>query len=166
MSHPYDVVTIVLGNADLVDVRDFVAPIENSGLRRYVYEPPKVPMGLDDWPDLQTMILTQKRVVIFMDYKADQNQVPYILDEFSQVWETPFSPTDVNFPCTVQRPPDLPEDAARNRMYIANHNLNLEVTIGTFSLLIPNYAELNETNGVNGTGSVGLAANNCISMLA
>ena len=27
-----------------------------------------------------------------MDYKADQARVPYVLDQFSQLWKTPFSP--------------------------------------------------------------------------
>lgn len=161
--HPYDVITILLGNADYVDVENFVDPIQNSGLGRFAYEPPQVPMALDDWPTLSQMILTQKRVVFFMDYQANQTKVPYILDEFSQLWETPFSPTDPSFPCTVQRPPNLSSRDARNRMYMANHNLNTEVSIGSFDLLIPNTALLNVTNNVTGSSSLGLAANECTS---
>ena len=72
-------------------------------------------MGINDWPTLGYMILTGKRVVIFMDYEANQTAVPWILDEFSQMWETPFDPTNRSFPCTVQRPPDLNRQAAQNR---------------------------------------------------
>ena len=102
-----------------------------------------------------------KRAVIFMDYNANQTEVPYILDEFSQMWETPFSPTNQSFPCTQQRPPGLSVQAAENRMYMANHNLNTEISLAGTSLLVPTTALINQTNALNGSGSLGLMANNC-----
>lgn len=113
------------------------------------------------WPTLGQMILTQKRVVIFMDYKADQDTVPYILDQFSQLWETPFSPQNRSFPCTQERPPGLSRDAALERMYMANHNLNTEIAIAGSSILVPTVALINETNAVEGFGSLGAMADNC-----
>ena len=107
------------------------------------------------------MILLRKRVVIFMDYNANQTQVPYILDEFSQMWETPFSPTNRSFPCTQERPPGINRTQAEQRMYMANHNLNTEISLAGTSLLVPSSPLINETNAVNGTGSLGLMANNC-----
>ena len=159
--HYFDVVTLLIGNADFRPVTDYVAPLESSGLSKYAYIPPKVPMNGTEWPELQEMILVSKRIVIFMDYNTDQNEVPYILDQFSQVWETPFSPTDRNFPCTVQRPPDLSDEDAGRRMYMANHNLNTEITAFGTSLLVPTTTLLNETNAVNGTGSLGAMADDC-----
>ena len=159
--HPYDVLTLLIGNADFIDVGNYTAPLEDSGLARYAYEPPQVPMDLDTWPTLSEMILTQKRVVIFIDYKANQTLVPYILDEFSQMWETPFSPTNRSFPCTQQRPPGLGRSDGEKRMYMANHNLNIEISLAGTSLLIPNVALTNETNAVEGFGSLGLMANDC-----
>lgn len=108
------------------------------------------------------MIITGKRVVIFMDYNANQGQVPYILDQFSQLWETPFSPTDITFPCTVDRPPGLEPADARNRMYMANHNLNLPVTLLGATILVPNIVYINQTNGVSGLGSLGRMADDCL----
>lgn len=160
-THPYDVVTILVGNGDLVDVGNFTAPIENSGLARYAYIPSQIPLGVKDWPTLSELILTGKRAVIFMDYKANQKAVPYILDEFSQMWETPFSPTDRSFPCTVQRPPGINATQAADRLYMANHNLNIKVTLAGNSILVPNTVLLNETNNVTGFGSLGLMADNC-----
>ncbi|KAF2461259.1 PLC-like phosphodiesterase [Lineolata rhizophorae] len=160
-THPYDVITILLGNHDQVDVSLFTGPIQNAGLSRYLYTPPQIPMGLDDWPTLSDMILTQKRVVFFMDYKANQTKVPYILDEFSQLWETPFSPTDPDFPCTVQRPPDLSDEKARDRLYMANHNLNVEVSFSGETLLIPDTANIVDTNAVNGSSSLGAMTDEC-----
>jgi hypothetical protein len=119
------------------------------------------------------MILSGKRVVLFMDYNANQTAVPYILDQFSHIWETPFSPTDRNFPCTVQRPPRLMEHKERAKaefMYLANHNLNTAVDIsallgsasGNEELLIPNTAQINETNGQFDTfGQLQAMSQNC-----
>lgn len=159
--NPYDVVTFIIGNYDYVSPANFTTPIYNSGLKDLIYTPTKVPMGLDDWPTLSEMILRQKRAVFFMDYQANQTAYPWLMDEFSQVWETPFSPTDPTFPCTQQRPPGLSVTAAKNRMYMANHNLNLQLNLGSLSLLIPNTASIDETNAVNGSGSLGAMAREC-----
>ncbi|KKK27308.1 hypothetical protein ARAM_006717, partial [Aspergillus rambellii] len=159
--HPYDVVTILIGNYDYVNPGNFTAPIENSGLMDLVWTPPMIPMGLEDWPTLGNMIISGKRVLVFMDYQANQTAIPWLMDEFSQMWETPFSPTDRNFPCTEQRPPNLSEKDAKERMYMANHNLNLQIDIANINLLIPNTALLNETNADTGYGSLGWMADNC-----
>jgi hypothetical protein len=161
--HPFDVLTILIGNGDISPVEDFIDPIQNSGLSQYLYIPPQVPMGLDDWPTLSQMILTKKRVVLFMDYNANQTSVPYILDQFSQLWETPFDPTNRSFPCTVDRPPNLDRQAAKERMYLVNHNLNVQLTFGDTSFLTPNTGALNVTNNVSaaGEGSLGWNAANC-----
>ncbi|KAE8147915.1 PLC-like phosphodiesterase [Aspergillus avenaceus] len=160
-ANPYDVITILMGNSDYVDPGNFTGPIQNSGLMDMVYTPSKIPMALDDWPTLSTLILSGKRAVMFLDYQANQTAYPWLMDEFSQLWETPFSPTDRDFPCDVQRPPDLAPNDAKNRMYMANHNLNLQVNMLNLDLLIPNTAELNVTNAVSGYGSLGVMARNC-----
>ncbi|KAI6090027.1 PLC-like phosphodiesterase [Hypoxylon rubiginosum] len=160
-SHPYDVVTILLGNGNY-SVPSLYAPyIEQTGITRYAYTPPYIPMTLDDWPTLSEMVLRGQRVVMFMDYMANQTAYPWLLDEFSQLWETPFDPTDQSFPCTVQRPPNLADADAKNRMYMINHNLNIELSILGTDMLVPARTELNVTNNVTGTGSLGLSANNC-----
>ncbi|KAF4624332.1 hypothetical protein G7Y89_g13840 [Cudoniella acicularis] len=160
-SHPYDVVTILLENGNYSTVQSYVPFIESTGLVQFAYEPPKIPMGINDWPTLASMILTGKRIVMFMDYEANQTAVPWILDEFSQMWETPFDPTNRSFPCTVQRPPDLNEGDTKNRLYMTNHNLNYDINILGNSLLVPNIPLLNVTNNVTGFGSLGLSAQQC-----
>ncbi|OBT65272.1 hypothetical protein VE03_04653 [Pseudogymnoascus sp. 23342-1-I1] len=159
--HPYDVITILIGNAGYLPVSTYTPAITDSGLLPYVYTPPKTDMALSDWPTLSSMIITSSRVVIFMDYDADQATVPYILDEFTYMWETPFDPVDRAFPCTVQRPPDLATATAKNRMYIANHNLNTELELLGNTLLVPTQPLLGETNAASGYGSLGLAASQC-----
>jgi len=170
-AHPYDVVTILLGNGDyqltgddgkpLVTSANFLEPITNAGLLSYIYQPPKNSMTLDDWPTLAEMILSQKRVVFFIDYNFDYDAVPWMLWEFQSMWETPYSPTDPNFPCTVGRPENLNQKNTDDWLYMANHNLNVEVSIAGSSLLIPNSVALNVTNGVTGDGSLGNMTREC-----
>lgn len=162
-ANPYEVLTMLLGNSDQVDVNLYRAPFENSGLAKYAYTPPQIPMAIDDWPTLGQMILTQKRLVVFMDYAANQTAVPWILDEFSQMWETPFSPTDAAFPCTTQRPPGLNRNQSLERMYLANHNLNLQVSVLGLDLLVPNTGVINTTNSdsLSNTSSLATMADTC-----
>lgn len=173
-SHPFDVITIIFGNFDwqdedsdgnrLVTAADFADPIEKSGLAQYIYQPPKTAMTLDDWPTLGEMILNQKRVVTFIDYNPDTEKVPYMLWEFYNIWETPFSPTNPDFPCVLGRPEGVSNDTMKNMMYMANHNLNAEINFGGFSVLVPNTAQIEQTNGVEGHGSLGLASQQCAGM--
>lgn len=160
-SHPYDVVTLLFSNSNRVEPRYFADALRSAGLERFIYSPPKTKMTLDEWPTLGELILNGKRVVVFMDYGADQSEVPYILDEFAYMWETPFSPTDTSFPCTVGRPPGLSENQSRNMLYLANHNLNVRFMLGPASFLLPNTVEIDQTNGINGTASLGLATERC-----
>ncbi|KAH8730204.1 PLC-like phosphodiesterase [Phaeosphaeriaceae sp. PMI808] len=170
-THPFDVITIVFGNYDwaqkdsngdpLVTSVDYDAPIRSSGLINYIYQPPKTAMGINDWPTLGQMILSQKRVVTFIDYNFDTANVPYMLWQFYSVWETPFSPTDLDFPCTIGRPEGISDEQAKNMMYLANHNLNAEIAIGGMSILVPNTAQINEANAASGKGSLGLMTNQC-----
>jgi len=159
--HPYDVVTVLLGNGNYSRPEQYVPYIESTGILRYVYTPPKIPMARDDWPTLAEMILTGQRVVMYLDYDTNQTAFPWLMDEFSQIWETPFDPIDQAFPCTVQRPPNLSPEDIRKRMYIMNHNLNVEVSLLGSNILVPAVTQLNVTNGATGFGSMGLAANNC-----
>jgi hypothetical protein len=174
--NPFEVITIIFGNynwADkdsngdaLVTAVDFDAPIRSSGLIDHTYQPPKTAMTIDDWPTLGQMILSRKRVVTFIDYNQDTANVPYMLWQYLSVWETPFSPTDFDFPCTIGRPEGISDEQAKNMMYLANHNLNTEIAIGGISLLVPNTAQINQTNAVTGEGSVGLMSRQCAGTLS
>lgn len=162
-NNPYDVVTLLIVNSNYANVTAFESAFQNSGILDYIYLPSRRPMRLGDWPTLQDMILTNSRAVVFMDYNADASLVPYILDEFSNMWETPFSPTDRNFPCSQQRPPDLSTEDARNEyLYLANHNLNVQIDLGSNSILIPNFADLDLVNANNDSiASLESMANRC-----
>src|ERR1700759_1158065 len=74
--HSREVVTLFLTNPDNQDLSIFTGPIQQSGLRDFLYEPYKVPMTVEDWPTLSEMIETNRRVVLFLDYNANQTEVP------------------------------------------------------------------------------------------
>jgi len=160
-AHPYDVVTILLGNGNYSQPSLYAPYIQRTGILKYTYEAPYLPMRLDDWPTLENLILRGKRVIMFMDYNANQQEYPWLLDQFAQMWESPFDPQDRDFPCTVQRPPNLSEEDAKDRLYLVNHNLNVEFNVFGASLLVPAVSLLNETNSATGYGSLGVTANQC-----
>ena len=162
--NPFEVISILIGNGDFVDVEKFVEPLENSGIAGMAYTPsPNTGLQFNQWPTLGDLILKGKRVIIYMDYKANQTQVPYILDEFRYMWETPFSPTDANFPCTVDRPPGMTNDGGM--LYMANHNLNTNLSVFGQTILIPDKVNLDRTNQASGYGSLGLSAEQCTGII-
>ena len=90
------------------------------------------------------MIDSGKRVVVFMDAGADSDRsVPYILPEFPNVWETPFSVTDEDFPCSVDRISG--PLSAEEHMYLINHSLNVEI----IGIILPDRVQASQTNSVN-----------------
>lgn len=155
-----------MGNSDLIAPQNYTGPITSSGLLSYVYTPPTVPMSIQQWPTLSDMILRGTRAVVMLDYQANQTAIPWLLDEFAQMFETPFSPTDDTFPCTAQRPPADSSAALprSNRMYMANHNLNVQISLAGVSLLTPAFPLLERTNADSGFGSLGRMARNCTTM--
>ena len=151
-----EVITILLGNEDFIEPGNYTAPVTNAGLLDYIYIPPTQPMDIDDWPTLGSMILSNKRVVMMLAYDANQKKVPWLLDMWSYQWQTPFSPTNVSFPCTVQRPPGQDRNVSARRLMLANHNLNVQLKLAGLDILIPNSAVIDNTNA--NTTDVGTAS--------
>nr|OQO21227.1 hypothetical protein B0A51_09310 [Rachicladosporium sp. CCFEE 5018] len=170
--HPYEVLTMLIVNSDFTDVENYVPAIQNSGIERYLYIPPVTPMYREQWPTLGELILQGKRMIMFMDYDADVARVPYILDEFTHMTETAFSPQVADFRnCSIQRPPNLNQTLARTSlMNLVNQNLNTAVDLGallgtdsTDAILISNTADINTTNGqLDMEGQLGNRANLCV----
>lgn len=159
-ANPNEVLTLLLTNGDYVDVGNFSASFEAAGLDTYCYVPPTSPdvLPIDEWPTLQEMIDNGTRLVTFLDYDADMSVVPYILDEFSYYFETPYDVTDATFDdCSINRPSGASADG---RMYIVNHFLDLDI----LDIDIPDKAAAAQTNAVSGTGSIGAQASLCESL--
>ena len=96
-AHPSEVVTMVIGNFDSLAPTNFTQPMIDSELMDLVYQPSSQSMELEDWPTLGAMIDINTRLVVMLDYGADDS-VPWLMHRFEVMWETPFSPTDNSFP--------------------------------------------------------------------
>jgi len=156
-ANPNDVVTILLVNSDDIDVSQFGAAYAAAGLDTLSYNPGTAALTLSQWPTLGQMIDQGTRVVTFMDAGADFNTVPYIIDEFSNMWETAFDVTST-FDCAVNR---THGDSTTQLMTI-NHFLDIFSSIGSVVLDTPNKGALATTNAASGTGSLGAQAGECV----
>ncbi|BGP39161.1 hypothetical protein JCM10449v2_003099 [Rhodotorula kratochvilovae] len=157
-ANPNEVVTILMVNTEGVAPSVWAQSYTDSGLASYVYTPSSTPVAYDAWPTYQELISAGTRVVSFLAQNADTSSVPYLLDEFTNVWETPYDQTDNAFPCTVDRV----TGSAEGKMYLMNHFLDVNTTILGQTFAVPAEAELEQTNAVSGTGSLGAQASECL----
>lgn len=156
-ANPNEVLTVLLVNGDNVPISMFDDAYTNSGLKSYAYTPPTSPIAIEAWPTLQELITAGTRLVAFLDAGANAS-VPYILDEFTYFFETPYDTTDSTFPeCTIDRPPGATADG---RMYIVNHFLDLDLD----GIDIPDSPAESTTNAATGVGSIGAQADLCIGL--
>ncbi|MCJ1390804.1 hypothetical protein MMC18_003665 [Xylographa bjoerkii] len=161
-ANPNEVLMLLLTNGDNVDVSMFDVAFSSSGIKPYAFVPASSPgvLAIDAWPTLQQLILAGTRLVMFLDYGASPSTYPYILDEFSYFFETPYDTTEPTFPeCTIDRPPGA---SAAGRMYIVNHFLDLDI----FGILIPDNAADRQTNAAMGSGSIGAQVGICEGLYA
>jgi len=89
-SNPNEVITLLLVNSNGIAPSVWAQSYTDSGLASYVYTPPSVPVAYNEWPTLQSLISANTRVVSFLAQQADVSSVPYLLDEFTNIWETPY----------------------------------------------------------------------------
>ena len=66
--NPNEVVTLLITNGDSVGIGNFSEAFVGSGISTYAYVPPGSPnvLGIDEWPTLQEMINSGKRLVAFL----------------------------------------------------------------------------------------------------
>ncbi|KAJ6150890.1 PLC-like phosphodiesterase [Penicillium chermesinum] len=96
------------------------------------------------------------------DYRYTPSKIPMALHDWPVLADLILHQT--RLPLHGAASPGLSHKDALNRMYMANHNLNVDLSLGSFNILIPNTAVINETNAVNGTGSLGAMARECTAM--
>ena len=157
--NPTALLTLILSNGDNVDVSMFDDAFESSGLKQYTFVPSTSPdpLGLGAWPTLGEMISNGNRLVTFLDYGADENKVPYILDQYKYFFETPYDVTDPKYnQCSINRPPGASPDG---RMYLVNHFLDKKLVS---DLVVPDNGADSRTNAANGPGSIGAQVNLCV----
>jgi len=160
-ANPNEVLTLLFTNPEGQDVQTVWDPIfKSAGMDQLAFVPATTPnpIAQSAWPTLGEMIDSGKRVVVFMDASVDMTRVPYILDEFQFVWETPFDSTDASFPCTVDRISG--PLAQTDHLNLVNHFLD-KALFGINSVLLPDKSDASTTNSVdsilaNAAGCAGL----------
>lgn len=155
--NPNDVVTILIVNIDNLPASQYASVYVAAGVDQMSYSPSNASLSASSWPTLNSMITAGTRLVTFMDNAANFASVPYIIDEFTNVWETAFDITNIAlFDCTVNRSKADPTTS----MFLINHFLDTS----TLGILVPDVANANVTNAVSGSGSLGQEVSACLSL--
>ncbi|KAK1828437.1 PLC-like phosphodiesterase [Podospora conica] len=163
-ANPNDVVTLLLVNSDNTPMSTFGTHFETSGISKYGYVPSSAPPPF--WPTLQQLITANTRLVTFLASGTPSPAHPYLLDEFSYVFETPFDVRSLSgFNCTLDRPSNLRTTGAASAVQagllpLMNH---FAYTVITGDITVPNVADIETTNGPSTTvtGALGLHAQAC-----
>ena len=107
-------------NIDNLPATTFGSAFETAGLSAYAWSPPSSTIGFTSWPTLGSLIDAKTNVVVFMDNTASFEQVPYIIDEFSNMFEDAYGVTDQSFGCAVNRTNGDPG----SQLMLVNHYLD------------------------------------------
>ncbi|KAF9362642.1 hypothetical protein BGX34_005755 [Mortierella sp. NVP85] len=137
--NPNEVITIIYENGDNLKPAVFKSVYAAAGVEKYSYAHPA---GNGAWPTLTQMISTGKRLVSFVDKGADAS-VPWLMAEFSYVFETPYNILkDQPYPCTIDRPKDQ-----KRPLYVLNHFIQGQFGGDGQKISIPQPGAANKTNG-------------------
>lgn len=155
--NPNDVVTILLVNSDDESAATFGSVFEASGISTYGYTPSDTTGPIATWPTLQTMITANTRLVSFVASITYDATYPYLMPEFSYVFETAYGVTSMSgFNCTLSRPTSVSSSAtgvAAGYMGLLNHFLD---TAMAFGITVPDVTDIATTNSdsTNVTGGL------------
>lgn len=136
-SNTNEVVTILLVNGASASVQELAQQYEAAGITTSLaYTPSGSDAQSQEWPTLQSMIDSGKRLVNFVDYIGDNSDAPYIMPEFSYIFENPYDVTSASgFVCGINRPPSengstLTQVIAQGVMPLMNHFLYQDIGLG------------------------------------
>ncbi|KAF2670942.1 hypothetical protein BT63DRAFT_361496, partial [Microthyrium microscopicum] len=161
-----EVVTLLLVNGGGIEATILDSAYKNSGIAKYTFTPSftSAPV-LSSWPDLNSFVSSNKRLITFVDSLPSGNTgASYLLPEFSYIFENAYEITSpTGFTCAPARPPTISTTAqaqSSNMMFLQNHFLGTALGAG---IVIPNMNASSNTNGpdANVTGSLGAAAKEC-----
>ncbi|KAG6832540.1 hypothetical protein H0H92_000169 [Tricholoma furcatifolium] len=156
-ANPNEVVSLLIVNIDNAPVSTYGTVYAAAGVDTYSYAPASSPIQASAWPTLGSMIDSGTRLVTFLDNQANLSSVPYILDEFTNVWETAYDVTNATlFDCAVNRT----QGDTTTQMYLINHFLD-QLVLGE---PVPDISEANVTNAATGAGSLGAQVDTCTSV--
>jgi hypothetical protein len=156
-------------NSDSATASDLKGEFAAANIEEYAYTPPSTTTASTQWPTLNELISNGTRMISFVASldPASNTVAPYLLDEFTFIFETPYQITaPTNFSCTPDRPTvvqgDIQGATGSGRLSFMNHFL---YSVEAFGIEEPDSVNVTITNGPSGTGigNLGDAAANCSS---
>lgn len=165
-ANPNDVVSVLIVNSDNNNSTTLGGIFNASGITDYAYTPSQN-KGPVTWPTLGDMISQNKRLVAWIASldPASNTDAPFLLDEFSFIFENQYDVTDASqFSCDSNRPSSDTAGALSSGMLpLTNHFLDDNVL--DTGIDVPSVENADNTNADSGnTGNFGDAANNCTSV--
>lgn len=163
--NPNDVVTILLVNSDNNDASDLGSVFDSSGISKYAYTQTSTSAPVS-WPTLQSLISANTRLITFIaSLPSGNSAAPYLLDEFTYVFENPYDVTSAsNFSCMPNRPSTLGGSISAaessNMMFLMNHFLDNAESLG-IETPDPDAAGTTNSPDTTLTGSLGQSAAQC-----
>ncbi|ORY80853.1 PLC-like phosphodiesterase [Protomyces lactucae-debilis] len=146
--NPTEVITILWVNADNMPAANWAKAYESSGLKQYSYVP--TTESVTSWPTLQQLIDKKTTVINFITSQQDFANFPYLMHEWSNVWETPYENLDYKkFTCELDR------GSSASGLYMANHFVYKERTILGLTIDSPDTANLANTNSLDSVNDHG-----------
>ncbi|KAJ8083743.1 hypothetical protein AAF712_000676 [Marasmius tenuissimus] len=156
--NPNEVLTLLIVNIQNLPASRYDTVFKATGLDQISFVPESSPLTATAWPTLGSLIDKGTRLITFLDNQADSSSAPYLIDEFTNMWETEFNVVDIaRFDCSVNRT----KGDASTQLFTVNHFFNQ--VIATFPAPFP--AKANVTNAATGEGSVGVHVGVCQSKM-
>lgn len=108
-------VTLLIVNEGRISAEKLLPSFSDSGTAQLAYVPPD-DIGIREFPTLQEMIKKDKRLVVFITSGDDDDEAPFLLNEWEYIWETKWENTDPDeWSCEVDRPGRLRDDEGIER---------------------------------------------------
>ncbi|KAH0288527.1 hypothetical protein KCU62_g5015, partial [Aureobasidium sp. EXF-3399] len=162
--NPNEVVTVLLVNSDDASASDLASAYTNAGITSYAYTPTST-KATGDWPTLQTLINDGKRLLNFVASLDDNSAAPYLMDEFTYIFENNYDNTSPSsFSCAANRPSTVTTSSAlqQNMMPFMNHFLYETTSLFGTTIESPDLGNISTTNSESGgTGALGTSATEC-----
>lgn len=166
-SNPNEVVTVLLVNSDDASASDLAGAYTTSGIDSLAYTPTSS-SAPSEWPTLQTLISNGTRLLNFVASLDDNTDAPYLMDEFTYIFENNYDNTSPsNFTCAANRPSSVAGDTSaalqKNLMPFMNHFLYTTSDLLGTTIESPDVGNITTTNAASGggTGNLGDAAAQC-----
>ncbi|KAI4745197.1 hypothetical protein E4T50_04436 [Aureobasidium sp. EXF-12298] len=162
--NPNEVVTVLLVNSDDSSASDLASAYTTAGITSYAYTPTST-TAPTEWPTLQTLINDGKRLLNFVASLSDNTAAPYLMDEFTYIFENNYDNTSPsNFSCAANRPSTVTTSSAlqQNLMPLMNHFLYETTDLFGTTIESPDLGNISTTNSASGgTGALGTSATEC-----